>query len=231
MLCMLRDGHGLRAQQAPAPAPASTAAAAPDPAPRTIRLEAITTDKLGAPIANLRAEDFSVLVDGVAQKLDGVEARSNAPPAVGPVAPPDEIKDDADEARAAREPGTRVVGIYLDEYHVSAGENTERVRNAVSRFLDDELRPSDLVVVMRPLDHLTDIRFTRDRTAARCRRQQLHRAAQRLHAALGVRGSASRPIAKCGARGACADCDVWTPRPGDQDGRPQRRPRRDRAAQ
>ncbi len=73
MLCMLRDGHGLRAQQAPAPAPASTAAAAPDPAPRTIRLEAITTDKLGAPITNLRAEDFSVLVDGVAQKLDGVE--------------------------------------------------------------------------------------------------------------------------------------------------------------
>ncbi len=167
MLGMLRDGHGLRAQQEPAPAPASTAAAAPDPAPRTIRLEAITTDKLGAPITNLRAEDFSVLVDGVAQKLDGVEARSNAPPAVGPMAPPDEIKDDGDEARAAREPGTRVVGIYLDEYHVSAGENTERVRNAVSRFLDDELRPSDLVVVMRPLDHLTNIRFTRDRTAAR----------------------------------------------------------------
>ena len=167
MLGMLRDGHGLRAQQEPAPAPASTAAAAPDPAPRTIRLEAITTDKLGAPITNLRAEDFSVLVDGVAQKLDSVEARSNAPPAVGPIAPPDEIKDEGDEARAAREPGTRVVGIYLDEYHVSAGENTERVRNAVSRFLDDELRPSDLVVVMRPLDHLTNIRFTRDRTAAR----------------------------------------------------------------
>ncbi len=144
MLGMLRDGHGLRAQQEPAPAPASTAAAAPDPASRTIRLEAIATDKLGAPITNLRAEDFSVLVDGVAQKLDGVEARSNAPPAVGPIAPPDEIKDDGDEARAAREPGTRVVGIYLDEYHVSAGEHTERVRNAVSRFIDDELRPSDL---------------------------------------------------------------------------------------
>ena len=160
------DGHSLRAQQAPAPVPASTATPPPDPAPRTIRLEVIATDKLGAPITNLRAEDFSVLVDGVAQKLDGVEWRSNAPPAVGPVAPPDEIKDDADEARAARERGTRVVGIYLDEYHVSAGENTERVRGAVSRFVD-ELRPSDLLVVMRPLDHLTSIRFTRDRAAAR----------------------------------------------------------------
>jgi VWFA-related protein len=167
MLCVLRVGHGLHAQQEPAPAPASTGPAAPDPAPRTIRLEAITTDKLGAPIANLRAEDFSLLIDGVAQKLDSAEARSNAPPVVGPIAPPDEIKDDSDEVRAARERGTRVVGIYLDEYHISAGENAERVRNAVSRFLDNELRPSDLVVVMRPLDHLTNIRFTRDRTAAR----------------------------------------------------------------
>ena len=166
MLCMPRDGHGLWAQQAPAPVPASAATPAPDPAPRTVRLEAIATDKLGTPITNLRAEDFSVLVDGVAQKLDGVEWRSNAPPAVGPVAPPDEIKDDADEARAARERGTRVVGIYLDEYHVSAGESAERVRHAVSRFID-ELRPSDLLAVMRPLDHLTEIRFTRDRTAAR----------------------------------------------------------------
>jgi hypothetical protein len=83
MPSMLRAGHGLRAQQEPAPAPASTVAAAPDPAPRTIRLEAITTDKLGAPITNLRAEDFSVLVDGVAQKLDSVEARSNAPARAG----------------------------------------------------------------------------------------------------------------------------------------------------
>ncbi len=164
---MLGEGHGLRAQQAPAPVPAATATAAPDPAPRTIRLEAITTDKLGAPIQNLRAEDFSILVDGVAQKVDGVEWRSNAPPAVGPVAPPNEIKDEGDEARAARERGTRVVGIYLDEYHVSAGENTERVRSAVSRFIDDELRPSDLLVVMRPLDHLTNVRFSRDRTSAR----------------------------------------------------------------
>ena len=167
MLCVRLDGHGLRAQQAAAPVPVPASTATPDPAPRTIRLEAIATDKLGAPITNLRADDFTLLVDDVAQKLDGVERRSNAPPEVGPMAPPDEINDEGDEARAARERGTRVVGIYLDEYHVSAGENTERVRNAVTRFIDTELRPSDLLIVMRPLDHLTEIRFTRDRTAAR----------------------------------------------------------------
>jgi VWFA-related protein len=41
------------------------------------------------------------------------------------------------------------------------------VRNAVTRFIDEEVRPGDLLVVTKPLDHLTEIRFTRDRDAAR----------------------------------------------------------------
>ena len=92
-----------------------------------------------------------------------------APPAVGPIAPASEIKDDADERRAARGAGTRLIAMYLDEYHVSAGESTERVRAAVSRFIDEQVRPGDLLAVMKPLDHLTEIRFTRDRDAARGR--------------------------------------------------------------
>ena len=53
------------------------------------------------------------------------------------------------------------------QYHVSAGESTERVRAAVSRFIDERVRPGDLLVVMKPLDSVTDIRFTRDRDQAR----------------------------------------------------------------
>ena len=101
------------------------------------------------------------------QKVESADWRSNTPPAVGPVAPASEIKDAADEERAAQEPGTRLIALYLDEYHVSAGESTERVRAAVSRFIDEQVRQGDLLVVMKPLDHLTDIRFTRDRDEAR----------------------------------------------------------------
>ena len=158
----------MQAQKAPEPVPASTAAAAsPDPGSRTIRVDAIVTDKHGAPIAQLLPQDFTVLENGVEQKIDRVEWRTNTPPAVGPIAPPSEIKNDEDERRAAKEPGTRLVAIYLDEYHVSAGPSTERVRVAVSRFIDEQMRPGDLLVVMKPLDHLTEIRFTRDRDAAR----------------------------------------------------------------
>ena len=166
---MLGDGRAaVQAQKAPEPVPAATTAvASPDPGSRTIRVDAIVTDKHGAPIAQLLPQDFTVLENGVEQKIDRVEWRTNTPPAVGPIAPPSEIRNDEDERRAAKEPGTRLVAIYLDEYHVSAGPSTERVRVAVSRFIDEQIRPGDLLVVMKPLDHLTEIRFTRDRDAAR----------------------------------------------------------------
>ncbi len=161
-------GHeGLGAQQAPAPVQASAATATPDPAPRTVRIEAIVADQHGRPIADLLPKDFALSDNGVAQKLDRVELRSNAPAPVGPLAPITDVKNDRDAERAAQEPGTRVIGLYLDEYHVSAGENSDRVRRAVSRFIDEQVRPNDLLVVLKPLDHLTEIRFTRDRDEAR----------------------------------------------------------------
>jgi VWFA-related protein len=165
MLCIMVGGHmGLGAQQLPT-VPVSTTP--PVPTSRTIRIEAIVTDKQGAPIANLRPGDFTILDNGVAQQVDSAEWRSNTPPAVGPIAPASEIIDDADQARAAQQPGTRLIALYLDEYHVSAGASTERVRAAVSRFIDEQVRQNDLLVVMKPLDHLTEIRFSRDRDEAR----------------------------------------------------------------
>jgi VWFA-related protein len=166
MFCMLADGRGLRAQQTPASVPA-TIATPPDPVPRTVRVEAIVTDKNGAPISTLGPGDFAILDNGVAQKIESAEWYSSAPPAVGPVAPADDITTDGDEARAAREHGTRLIAIYLDEYHVSAGEASDRVRHAVSRFIDEQVRARDLVAVMKPLDHLSAIRFTRNREEAK----------------------------------------------------------------
>ena len=144
-----------------------TTTATSDAAVRTIRVEAIVTDKHGAPIPSLGPADFAILDNGVAQKIETATWYSNAPPPVGPVSPPAAIEDAADEERAAKERGTRVLAIYLDEFHVSAGESTERVKRAVGQFIDEQVRPSDLLVVMKPLDHLTQIRFSRDRDDAR----------------------------------------------------------------
>ncbi len=151
-----------RAQKVGEPSP-PPAVADQAPESRTVRLEAIVTDSKGKPIPNLAPRDFIVLEDGVAQTVESAVLTSKGAAATVP-SPVDSPRD---EARAAREPGTRVIALYLDEFHVSAGASTDRVRAAVRRFIDTEIRSSDLVAVMKPMDHLTQIRFTRDRDEAR----------------------------------------------------------------
>jgi VWFA-related protein len=115
------------------------ASQSPEPSARIVRLDAIVIDQHGRPILNLKASDFEVVESGVSQRIDAVEQGGT---------------------------GGRVVALVLDEFHVSAGSSSERVRGAARRFVD-ELRPSDLLVVLKPLDSLTDIHFTTDRDAAR----------------------------------------------------------------
>jgi VWFA-related protein len=166
VIVVLAAGHSATlAQKVSAPsAPAvPEPAAGPASASRPVRVEAIVTDQQGQAIVNLRPGDFSILENGVAQKVESAVLTSKAASASVPT--PVNSRDD--EERAAREPGTRVIAVYLDEFHVAPRRNTERVREAVSRFIESELRPADLVVVLKPMDHLTEIRFTRDRDVVR----------------------------------------------------------------
>src|SRR5207248_3247739 len=47
------------------------------------------------------------------------------------------------------------------------GANADRVRDSLLRFVDHDLSPQDLIVVMKPLDSLLAIRTTRDRAVSR----------------------------------------------------------------
>lgn len=143
---------------------------------RVVRLDAIVTDKSGKPITNLKPSDFTIVESGVTQRLESallMSKGSAAPGGPGGVRPVAAAVDQAGapepaarvEERLAREPGARVFAIYLDEFHVGAGPSSQRVRDALARFIDEDLRPSDLATIMKPLDHLDAIRFTRDRGA------------------------------------------------------------------
>lgn len=145
-------------------------ATSPNAPARTVRIDAVVTDRKGAPIRNLRADDFEVVENGVVQRIEAVEPRggSSRP---GETAPPFPIASDEDEVRAARQPGTRVIAMLLDEFHVSPGEPTARVRAAMRQFMDELVRPSDLLLVLKPLESVTELRFTRDHQAARGRRE------------------------------------------------------------
>lgn len=114
---------------------------APAPPVHVVRIDAIAVDARGRAVADLNSDDFELHEDGAPAPLEGVQFH--------------------------RVDGARLFAIFLDEYHVSKGAASDRVRGALTRFVDDTLRPQDLVVIMKPLDSLFAIRLTGDRDAAR----------------------------------------------------------------
>ncbi|MEP6918668.1 MAG: hypothetical protein ABJC89_23715, partial [Acidobacteriota bacterium] len=142
----------LSAQQ---PAPSDS----PLPIP-LVRIDAVVTDAQGRPILDLRPSDFELLDNGSAKPIGGVELRT-APRGGAVDAGP--IASEADEERAARQPGARVFAFVLDEFHTSPGASAARLREAVTQFIDRNLGPRDLAVVMKPLDSVATIDFTRER--------------------------------------------------------------------
>jgi Ca-activated chloride channel family protein len=106
----------------------------------TVRIDTIVVDARGTAIGALAARDFELREDGRLLALDEAQFINNSP---------------------------RLVGIYLDEYHITPGAGVDRAREILTEFVDRELGPQDLIAVMKPLDSLYTIRLTGDREAAR----------------------------------------------------------------
>jgi VWFA-related protein len=130
-----------------------------------VRIDVSAFDARGRFVATLTAADLELREDGVPQTIEAVRL-VRAVNGADAVLVPASIHGDADEQAEARRPGARLFAIYLDEYAVSPGPATDRVRTALTRFVDRDLGPRDLLVVMKPLDSLLAIRLTHDRDAA-----------------------------------------------------------------
>ena len=83
------------------------------------------TDARGQSIPNLTLPDIEVAEGGTPQKISSLVFRGGS---------------------------ARRVAIFLDEYHVSPGASTDRVRASLAGFVQRYLRPEDAVIVMKPLD-------------------------------------------------------------------------------
>jgi VWFA-related protein len=158
---------GQSAQQKPAdgqdtPPPDQT----PSPAFRTgidfVRVDVIVSDRNGNPIADLKQSDFEVTEDGKPQnvetfklvKLDG----GAMPTADGPPRP---IRNDDDEAAEAAKDDVRLFAVFLDDYHVKEGSSLA-ARAPISRWVESQLGPSDMIGVMHPLESIDQVRMTRN---------------------------------------------------------------------
>ena len=129
-----------------------------------VRVDVIVTDRKAEPVTDLRAEDFEVLEDGKPQAVEQFRlVRVDGNPRVGE-APPRQVRNRSDEETEAARDDVRIFAILLDDYHVRRG-NSISIRSTLLRFIQNQLRPNDLVAVMSPLTPVTDLSFTRDHTA------------------------------------------------------------------
>jgi len=147
------------------------AAAQPPPAPqappsaaRLVHVDVFASDARGRAVEDLKAADFELREEGAVQPIESVRF---VPAARARDESPAVIRSVADERTAAGSSDARLFAVFLDEYHVSAGASSDRVREALTRFVDRDLAPDDLVVVMKPLDSLFAIRMTTDRETMR----------------------------------------------------------------
>jgi VWFA-related protein len=126
-----------------------------------VRVDVIVDDRKDQPVTNLSQADFEVLEDGkpvsVEQfqlvKVDG-NLRPGAPP-------PSVIRSRNDEELIANRDDIRIFVFFFDDYHVRRA-NSMTVREPLMRFVQNQLRPNDIVALMYPLTPVTDLSFTRN---------------------------------------------------------------------
>ncbi|MBI4264563.1 MAG: VWA domain-containing protein [Acidobacteria bacterium] len=126
-----------------------------------VRVDVIVTDDRSQPVADLTQDDFEVFEDGERQTIEQFRLiRVDGNPRPGDP-PPREIRTRDDEEIELSRDDARVFVFFLDDYHVRLG-NSIQVRDALVRFVQEQLRPNDIVGIMYPLTPLDALGFTRN---------------------------------------------------------------------
>ena len=158
------------AQQAAPPqseqaAPPQTPPGQPQPTFRAginyVAVDVIVKDRRDNPVIDLRKEEFEVFEDGKPQPIEEfrlVKIDSTARPG-DPV--PRRIRSRDDEQAEASREDVRVFAILLDDYHTRKLTSMS-IREPLTKFLQTQLAPTDLVAIMYPLTPVSDLLFTND---------------------------------------------------------------------
>ncbi len=130
-----------------------------------VRVDVIVTDKNGAQLADLQPADFEVSEDGKPQKIETFKlVKLDGGVSAAVQEPPREIRTDFDEESEASREDVRLFAIFLDDYHVRRGASMA-VRTPLTRFVETQMGPSDMIGVMYPLESTSSVRMTRNHGA------------------------------------------------------------------
>ena len=116
-----------------------------------VQLDVVVTDAQGKQVTDLRPEDFEVTEGGKRQVITNFSYISAAP---GLVVSTEQKKQPIEEkeviapARLRREQVRRTVALVVDDLGLSF-ESIGFVRQALKKFVDQQMQPNDLVAVLR----------------------------------------------------------------------------------
>jgi VWFA-related protein len=129
----------------------------------TVSVDVTVLDRQGNPVTDLKAEDFEIRENRKVQTIEtfkfiDVEASRAEQPV-----PYRDLTSLSDQRREASRDDTRLLVIFLDDYHVRIG-NSLRVREQLAAFVS-QLTPHDLVALMYPLTNASALTFSRNHDA------------------------------------------------------------------
>ena len=142
-----------------------------------VQVDAVVTDKNGRLVTDLSPEEVEIFEDGRAQKITNFSFVSTAPAETPPATP----RPAADPKTAPPPPPVilrpdqvrRTIALVVDDLGLSF-ESTAYVRQALKKFVDQQLRPGDLVAIIRTAGGMGALQqFTSDR-------RQLYAAIERV---------------------------------------------------
>jgi VWFA-related protein len=145
-----------------------------------VQVDAVVTDKDGRQVTDLRPEEVEVLEDGRPQKISNFSYVTTGTSAPQPIASSSPARPaDASSAaapppvRLKREQVRRTIALVVDDLGMSF-ESTAFVRSALKNFVDNQMRPDDLVAIIRTSAGIGALQqFTSDR-------RQLYAAIERV---------------------------------------------------
>jgi VWFA-related protein len=117
-----------------------------------VQVDAAVTDKKGKPVTDLKAEDFEVYEDGRPQKITNFSfvsvGSAIASPSPAAARRPSEPGTPVPTVRLRPEQVQRTVALVVDDLGLSF-ESMHFVRGALSKFVDEQMQPGDLVAIIR----------------------------------------------------------------------------------
>jgi VWFA-related protein len=118
-----------------------------------VQVDAVVTDKKGRLVTDLRPEEMEIYEDGRPQKITNfsfvsTESATEQAVVATPAAPVDKNAPPVPPVRLRPEQVRRTIALVVDDLGLSF-ESTHSVRDALKKFVDQQVQPGDLVAIIR----------------------------------------------------------------------------------